>query len=915
MTSGDTAGFDRSRLTETARQRLATVLDELPAAWQTQLLDALAEVELATLEGWLAGQHLHSWVEHGRRGLSLDQSKNEHLAPAFFGATSQVLPRLSQGDLNEWSRLAFDIGGVDPAQVFTSLPDGLTELDQAERLSCYRLVRNSVYHSPTAAVALYRALPHACLIIPAELRSTYLRCIQAGVSFDPEPLPVSVTLFSSTLRSLPLETCRTLLERIGQLAQFVPTGVARLFRVLGQAYDEVGEQGVLGWITAGEELARRRPEAAEAYFALESRTSMLMLRGTVPAVMLSDVHGVLLKYLHMLGGTTYSLAETETMSFPPPLGAEDEAMLPLPVWVEAFPTYEENFRLLRVMAAQQAGRVACGTYAIDLADLWPSLPPYVHLLLADGAEPPDNLFDFFHLFPQPKQVEALFVHIESKRVAAQLTASYRGLREDLAWAEEQTQLYPAALSMLLPRLPKALWPDLTKDGSADESLLLATELYAHVMDTGARPQAVEPRQSKKDQLTELVEDESARIVPAEDEGPRSAEGLSAEEQAILRKIIARLSKHKKEHRRLQQRPDNGKTFTLFGEPDPEGGDEELLQPKQKKAKNRQRLTSAGVRYVYDEWDFLIDDYRSHWCDLREVPLVGDEGAFFSSTMSAYGDVMKDIKREFQRLRPRLYHKVKGLEDGEEIDLEAAVGARVDLITGVPPSTKIYAARQPTDRDVSALFLLDLSASTDARVPVAAAEGEGESEGEPEGEPEEMRIIDILKESVVLLSSALEEIGDTYAIYGFSSSGRKNVDVYPVKTFVESLSTDVKGRISALAPQRSTRMGTAVRHATRKLKDLSTRGKILILLSDGYPEDADYGREPHTPTYGIRDTMMALREAERSGILSFCITVDKGGHDYLREMCAPSRYMVIEDVLSLPSQLPKIYQRHIRAQEL
>ena len=912
MTSGDTAGLDQSRLTETAQHRLTAVLDDLPVAWQTELLDALGQVESTTLERWLHGHHLHSWVEHGSRGLTVDRGKNEHLASAFFRATPQVLPGLSQGDLNEWSRLAFDIGGVDPSRVFTSLPDGLTELNQAERLSCYRLVRNSVYHSPAAAVALYRALPRACEMVPAELRATYLRCIQAGVSFDPEPLPVSVTLFSSTLRSLPLETCSTLLERIGQLAQFVPTGVARLFRVLGQAYDEVGEQGVLSWITAGEELARRRPEAAEAYFALESRTSMLLLRGTVPAVMLSDVHGVLLKYLHMLGGTMYSLAETETMSFPPPLGLEDDDMLPLPVWVEVFPTYEENFRLLRVMAAQQAGRAACGTYAIDLAGLWPSLPPYVHLLLATGAEPPDNLFDFFQLFPQPQQVEALFVYIESKRVAAQLTASYRGLREDLAWADEQTQLYPAALSMLLPRLPKALWPDLTKDGSADESLLLATELYAHVMDSSARPQAAEPRQSKKDQLTELVEDESARFVPMEDElnqGPRSADSLSAEEQAMLRKIIARLRKHQKEHRRPQARPDDGKTFTLFGEPGEEGFEEEPLQPKQKKAKNRQRLTSAGVRYVYDEWDFLIDDYRSHWCDLREVPLIGDEGAFFSSTLSAYSDVMKDIKREFQRLRPKLYHKVKGLEDGEEIDLEAAVGARVDLITGVPPSTKIYAARQPTDRDVSALFLLDLSASTDARVPVVAAEGETDAE------PEEMRIIDILKESVVLLSSALEEIGDTYAIYGFSSSGRKNVDVYPVKTFVESLSSDVKGRISALTPQRSTRMGAAVRHATRKLKDLSTRGKILILLSDGYPEDADYGRDPHTPTYGIRDTMMALREAERSGILPFCITVDKGGHDYLREMCAPSRYMVIEDVLSLPSQLPKIYQRHIRAQEL
>ena len=109
------------------------------------------------------------------------------------------------------------------------------------------------------------------------------------------------------------------------------------------------------------------------------------------------------------------------------------------------------------------------------------------------------------------------------------------------------------------------------------------------------------------------------------------------------------------------------------------------------------------------------------------------------------------------------------------------------------------------------------------------------------------------------------------------------------------------------------MGTAVRHATRKLKDLASRAKLLLLLSDGYPEDEGYGKPVVPPTYGLRDTMMALREAERNGIVSFCLTVDKGGHDYLREMCAPLRYMVIEDVLSLPTELPKIYQRYIWSQ--
>jgi nitric oxide reductase activation protein len=158
----------------------------------------------------------------------------------------------------------------------------------------------------------------------------------------------------------------------------------------------------------------------------------------------------------------------------------------------------------------------------------------------------------------------------------------------------------------------------------------------------------------------------------------------------------------------------------------------------------------------------------------------------------------------------------------------------------------------------------------------------------------MRVIDVMKESVVLMSAALDTIGDSYSIYGFSSQGRRNVELYTVKSFVEPLSTEVKGRIGGLEPQKSTRMGAAVRHAVRKLRDVSCRAKFLVLISDGHPEDADYGPTAHAPTYGLRDTMMALREAEHHGILSFCLTVDKAGRDYLREMCAPSRYMIIED---------------------
>ena len=43
-----------------------------------------------------------------------------------------------------------------------------------------------------------------------------------------------------------------------------------------------------------------------------------------------------------------------------------------------------------------------------------------------------------------------------------------------------------------------------------------------------------------------------------------------------------------------------------------------------------------------------------------------------------------------------------------------------------------------------------------------------------------------------------------------------------------------------------------------------------------------------------------------------ITLDKAGHDYLRETCDGSRYMVIEDITALPRELPKIYQRVVTA---
>jgi nitric oxide reductase NorD protein len=161
--------------------------------------------------------------------------------------------------------------------------------------------------------------------------------------------------------------------------------------------------------------------------------------------------------------------------------------------------------------------------------------------------------------------------------------------------------------------------------------------------------------------------------------------------------------------------------------------------------------------------------------------------------------------------------------------------------------------------------------------------------------------------MALMCDALQALGDSYAIYGFSGDGRDNVEFHVAKDFADKLSTRVWGALAAMQPRRSTRMGAAIRHALSKLARESAGIKVLIIVSDGYPEDHDYGSDRTDREYGIQDTARALWEVERAGIADFCVTIDPAGHDYLRRMCKEARYLVIDDVAALPRELTKIYR--------
>ena len=217
------------------------------------------------------------------------------------------------------------------------------------------------------------------------------------------------------------------------------------------------------------------------------------------------------------------------------------------------------------------------------------------------------------------------------------------------------------------------------------------------------------------------------------------------------------------------------------------------------------------------------------------------------------------------------------------------------------------------------FLVDLSASTSSPIVPPTIERERPPETEiidyrygafddlPEGPTEPpRRVIDIAKEALALMCDALGVLGDRHAVYGFSGEGRDNVEFQVAKDFDDAVSLRTWAALAAMAPRRYTRMGPAIRHATAKLRAESVRTKILVVVSDGYPQDVDYGPDRFDKEYGVQDTAWALREAESAGITTFCITIDPAGHDYLRRMSPESHYLVIDDVTALPGELVKVY---------
>jgi hypothetical protein len=327
-------------------------------------------------------------------------------------------------------------------------------------------------------------------------------------------------------------------------------------------------------------------------------------------------------------------------------------------------------------------------------------------------------------------------------------------------------------------------------------------------------------------------------------------------------------------------------------------------------------------FVYDEWDFRAGDYKPRWCIVRQKYMAEGEDSYYGSIVQSYGNLILQVRRQFELLVPETMRKERRLQDGEDIDIDDVIETMIDIKSGSSPNEKMYWRRNKVHRDVAVVFLLDTSAST------AEAIDDSKSNSDQWNAPEDpveymlwlrsrrgegtkrtyKRIIDLEKEALILLINAIEAIGDTYGIYGFSGYGRENVEFYTIKDVDELFSDRVKRRIDRIAPLHATRMGPAIRHSTSKLESIDARTKLLFMISDGRPQDRGYSREGVEKEYAVHDTRMALDEAKNKGINTFCLTVDRNGHDYLKTMMSDMGYEVLDDIYTLPHRLLYLYRK-------
>ena len=850
------------------------------------------------------------------------------LPPADAESRAGGSPPLNETAIDLAKAFATRAGGI-AADAWTSLPDAIEALGAEQALKLMHRAASFLERGGAAAFHLLitggevlRALPE-CFDEWIDLLWMVASHGNAGLVAFIRASPLFFQTITSTKdHQNAVALARRVIALTRDIARVDSESALACLRSSAKALHTVSIEQFESWARAG--LISGDTRARRSYYALETRSSNEALRVGGVGVSLESVQLLLRLYVEALTGRSVEIAPIAAVPSESRIG--DGRTIHLPSVVTEFGDEELDFRLYKVLAAHAAGQIEFGTYECgtddllaahaSLTDLYdpekqnerdafaldgylPNVEEDVRAKTQRSDEGAKRDVDYRHilnLFPIPALARRIFGTLENGRIDRRLRRTYRGLARDLDLIREHLRSRRPKIVDLPPALvPFELLFQITLLGGALDD---AREFYRQIvseLETIVADYLHDARATVADTLMatsrvySLFQSISIEDSEQQIEVPEELDQEDASKTA--EQMLSERNTDRKPQRRDARELFNAWNSEAEGEFDELDGSETWSEGETPE----QGLEAGEVAFNYDEWDRELVDHRVGWCRVVEKKVKRGNRNFVDDTRERYRGLVSSIRHQFQLMKPDNLTRVANEIDGEDYDLNAVVDYFIDRRADGHQSERIYTKRLRRRRDVTVSFLLDQSSSTARTI--------GRHPLQPYTHPGR-RIIEIEKEGLVLMSEALEAVGDVYSINGFTSEGRRNVKFYVLKDFNEHYSDEVMRRIGGITYQNNTRLGAAIRHATAKLEKQDARTRLLIVLSDGRPYDHDYG----DARYAREDTREALRQAKTAGITPFCITIDRESESELRDLYGDVGYTIIDDVLSLPERLPGIYRR-------
>ena len=643
------------------------------------------------------------------------------------------------------------------------------------------------------------------------------------------------------------------------------------------------------WALKGINVFEENPMRGRPYFSLKSKSSMDTIEELKGGVALKKVANILKYYAIGLSGVEFSIRSkhvlpiAEGLDFINPIIAGN--VIYLEPKITKYGDFENNFNMFKLSVMHEVGHVQFSTTEISTqkATLLLDKMGYGFSSTVEMS----NISSLFSAFPNYLLAIDLMGIIEDARIEYMIFASYKGLRENFRKIRDQLlRARPVPESGLEKFMEALIWISTNNEPTfeIDEKIRHATNVSRTLLYKAFRLDS-----STLDSLEvtleiyTLLEDlygplQNRQYTPLKNLEYRGV-GISAftEEETnsidpyehMLARFVPQCEESRDEVKN-EEKPD------------------ERLDEQNSAIANKWSVRGS---FKYDEWDSVINDYKSDWCIVKEIEPVGDSREYFDNAIKRYSNEIALIRHVFSTMKPEAFHKLKGQTDGTEIDIDALIEGLLQRRCGVNMDDRLYVRWDKRERDVATLFLVDVSAST-AKKLVSGGQS----------------IIDVEKDSLIIMSQALESIEDKYAIYAFSGHTRNDVEYYIIKEFNEELSDSVAHRISLLEPVANTRLGPVIRHSIAKLEKVQARTKIIVLLSDGEPYDTCHGEGAYEGQLAEEDTRVAIQEGNARNVHFFCITVDKNPGNYLDTIFSNVGYTIIDDVQILPARLPLLYKR-------